>query len=62
MQKNAGSRLHTHTVSFCLFIGKLSPLILRDIEGSWLLVPVMFIFVGGIMYMWFYLLALLWDD
>ena len=33
MQQNVGSCLSTQSVSVCLFIGDLSPLILRDIKG-----------------------------
>jgi hypothetical protein len=32
MQQNTGSCLHNQSVSLCLFIGELSPLILRDIK------------------------------
>jgi hypothetical protein len=32
MQQNAGSCLHIQSVSLCLFIGELSPLMLRDIK------------------------------
>jgi hypothetical protein len=32
MQQNAGSCLHIQSVSVYLFIGKLSPMILRDIK------------------------------
>jgi hypothetical protein len=32
VQQNAGSCLCIKSVSLCLFIGKLSPLILRDIK------------------------------
>ena len=53
MQQNAGSCLHIQSVSLCLFIGELSPLILRDIKERWLLVPDMFVFVGGFMCLWF---------
>jgi hypothetical protein len=34
MQQNVGSCLHIQSVGLCLFIGKLSPLILRDIKGN----------------------------
>jgi hypothetical protein len=43
MKKNAGSFLCIHSVSICLFIGELSPLILRNIKERWLLAPDMFI-------------------
>jgi hypothetical protein len=32
MQQNAGSCLHIQSFSLCLFIGKLNPLMLRDIK------------------------------
>jgi hypothetical protein len=38
MHQNAGSCLNSQSVSLCIFIGKLSPLILRDIKEGWLLV------------------------
>jgi hypothetical protein len=34
MQQNAGSCLHIQSVKLCLFIGKLSSLMLRDIKKS----------------------------
>ena len=40
MQQNVGSCLCNQFVSLCLFIGELSPLILRDIEEQSLLLPV----------------------
>ena len=51
MQLNVGSCLCIQSVSLCLFIGKLSPLILRGIKDRGLLLPVVFVFVGGIMSM-----------
>jgi hypothetical protein len=47
MQQNTGSCLSILSVSFFLFIGELSPLIYKDIKDSCLLVPDMFVFVGG---------------
>ena len=38
MQLKDGSCLFIHSVSLCLFIGKLSLLILRDINDEWLLI------------------------
>jgi hypothetical protein len=40
MQQNVGSCLSNQFVSLCLFIGDLSPLILRDIKEKSLLLPV----------------------
>jgi hypothetical protein len=37
MQQHAGSCLHIQSVSLCLFIGVLSPLMLRDIKDICLL-------------------------
>ena len=45
MQQNVGSCSRSQSVSLCLFIGELSPLMLRDIKEQWLLLPVIFIFV-----------------
>lgn len=39
MQQKGRSSLHTDSISLCLFIGELSPLILRDINVQWLLSP-----------------------
>ena len=39
MQHNDGFHLNNLSVSLCLFIGKLSPLMLRDINEKWLLIP-----------------------
>jgi hypothetical protein len=47
MDQNPGYCLHTCSVSLCLYIGELSPLILRDIKDRSLLVPIMFVVVGG---------------
>ena len=43
MQQNVGSGLCTQSVSLYVFIGKLSPLILRDIKDKFLLLPVIFV-------------------
>jgi hypothetical protein len=40
MQENVGSYLYIQSVSLCLFIEELSPLILRDIKEKRLLLPV----------------------
>jgi hypothetical protein len=42
---NAGSCFHILFVSLCLFIGVMSPLILRDIKEKLLLLPVLFFVV-----------------
>ena len=42
MQQNVGSCLCNQSVSLCLFNGKLSPLILRDIKEKSLLLPIFF--------------------
>ena len=52
MKQNAGSCLHIKSFSLCLFIVELSPLILRDIKKKSLLVPVIFVFRDGILFMW----------
>jgi hypothetical protein len=49
MQQNFGFFLCIESVSLCLFIGELSPLILRDIKEKRLLLPVIFVVRGGIM-------------
>jgi hypothetical protein len=65
MQQSAGSCLHIQSVSLCLFIGELSPLMLRDIKEMRLLLPVIFVVRGGIMVVWlsssYLLLGLLKD-
>jgi hypothetical protein len=43
MQQNVGYCLHNQSVSLCLFIWKLSPLILRDIKEKSFLLPVIFV-------------------
>ena len=52
MKQNAGSCLHIKSISLCLFIVDLSPLILRDIKKQSLLGPVIFVFRDGILFMW----------
>ena len=54
MQQNSGSCLHMQSVSPCLLIGELSPLILRDIREQRLLVPVIFVVRGGILFVCFF--------
>jgi hypothetical protein len=49
MQQNVGSCLCSQSVSLCLFIEELSPLILRDIKEERLLLLVIFVVRGGIM-------------
>jgi hypothetical protein len=44
-----------------LFIGELSPLILRDIKKKLLLLPVIFVVRVGILFMWLSSLGLLKD-
>ena len=39
-QQNVGSCFCIQSLSLCLFIGELSPLILSDINDQWLLTPV----------------------
>ena len=51
MQQNVGSCLSNQFVSLCLFIGDLSPLILRDIKEKPLLLPVIFVVRVGILFM-----------
>ena len=41
-QQNVGSCFRIQSLSLCLFIGELSPLILSDINDQWLLTPVIF--------------------
>jgi hypothetical protein len=40
MQQNVGSCLYIQSVNLCLFIGELSPLMLRDIKESLLLLVI----------------------
>ena len=44
-QQNVGSCFRIQSLSLCLFIGELSPLIFSDINDQWLLT--MIIFFGG---------------
>jgi hypothetical protein len=57
--KMLGSSLHIPSVCLFLFIGELSPLTLRDIRDQWLLLPVIFVIIGKIMFVYFLLLDLL---
>ena len=41
-----GSHLCNQFVSLCLFIGELSPLILRDIKEKYVLLPIFVVRVG----------------
>jgi hypothetical protein len=43
MQYNAGSYICIQSVSLCLFIGELSPLMLRDVKEKSLLLLVIFV-------------------
>ena len=52
MHQSAGTCLCIKSISICLFIGEMRPLILRDIRERWLLVPFMFGFVCGLTWMW----------
>jgi hypothetical protein len=47
-----GSCLYNQSISLPLFIGGLSPLILRDIKEKSLLFPVIFVVRIGILFMW----------
>jgi hypothetical protein len=51
-QQNSGSCVCIQSVSLCLFIDELSPLIFRDIKDRGLLVSDIFDFVGGFMFLW----------
>jgi hypothetical protein len=61
VQQNVGSCLCSQSVSLCLFIEELSPLILRDIKENSLLFSVTFVVRVGILFMWLSSLALLKD-
>ena len=52
MEQNAGSCLIIQSVSLCIFIGELIPLMLRDSKNQWLLLPVIFVVRAGIMFVW----------
>ena len=54
MQQNFGYSLCNQSVSLCLFIGELSPLILRDSKERYLLLPVIFVVRVGILFMWLF--------
>ena len=53
MQQNAGSCLCTHSISLCLYIRELRPLMWKNIMCPWLLLTVIFLLRGGIMFVWF---------
>jgi hypothetical protein len=61
VQQNVGSCLPNQSVSLCLFIGELSPLILRYIKEKSLLLPDIFVARVGILFMWLFSLGLLQD-
>jgi hypothetical protein len=61
MQQNAGSRLCSQSVSLCLFIWELSPLILRIIMEKKLFFPVVFVVRIEILFLWLSSLGLLKD-
>jgi hypothetical protein len=52
MQQNDGTCLCDQSLSPCLFIAELSPLIIRDIKENMLLFPVIFVVRVGILFMW----------
>jgi hypothetical protein len=52
MQQNVASYLCNQSVNLCIFIGELSPLVLRDIKEKSLLLPVIFVVRVGILFMW----------
>ena len=52
VQQNAGSSLRVQSVSLCLFIEELSPLMLRDIKDLWLLLPIIFVLRVAITFVW----------
>ena len=54
MQQNVGSCLCSQSISLCLFIGELSPLILRDIKEKLSLLPVNFVVRVGILFLWLF--------
>ena len=45
-QQNVGSCFRIQSLSLCLFIGELSPLILSDINDQWLFTPIIITFGG----------------
>jgi hypothetical protein len=52
MQQNVRSCLCNQSISLCVFIGELSPLILRDIKEKSLLCSVIFVVRVGILFLW----------
>jgi hypothetical protein len=54
MQENVGSYLCIRFVSLGLFIGELSPVMLRDMKEDLCLLPVIFVVRGGILFIWLY--------
>ena len=42
-----GSCFRIQSLSLCVFISELSPLILSDINDQWLLTPVIYLFIFG---------------
>ena len=52
MQQNTGSCLRIQSVSLCLFIGELSPLMLKDIKENRVLLSVIFVVRSGIKFVW----------
>ena len=42
----------SQSISLCLFIGELSPLILRDSKERYLLLPVIFVVRSEIVFVW----------
>ena len=42
----------SQSVNLCVFIGDLSPLILRDINEKQLLLPIIFVVKVGILFLW----------
>ena len=59
MQQKVGSCLCNQSLSLCIFIGELIPLILRDIKEKSLLFHVIFVVRVGILFMWLSSLDLL---
>jgi hypothetical protein len=53
-QQNVGSCLCSQSVSLCLFIGELNPLILRDIKEKSLLLPIIFVVNVGMLFLWLF--------
>ena len=60
MQQNAGSYLLIQSVSLCIFIGELSPLMFRDIKETLLLLFVTFDVI--FMFVWLSFWGLLKED